>query len=160
MSQKHLENKLFDMKKKKIKSNKVVNLSEFRDLSQTPDQPVVLVVEKDMVMRNGIKRILEAENYRVLTAGDGLELSKVITLSKVDLMLIDTNLPWVDGWELCEMIRAYPAFKKLPIILLTAHRKIKELEEDLSCGADDILSKPFEVDQMLEVVAKNLEIEK
>tara|TARA_Y100001970_G_C14038286_1_gene752306 strand:- start:78 stop:554 length:477 start_codon:yes stop_codon:yes gene_type:complete len=156
MSQKHLENKLFDMKKKKMKSNKVVSLSDFRNLSRPKEAPVILIVEKDKVMRNGIKRILEAENYRVLAASDGLELSKVIALTKVDLMIIDANLPWVDGLELCEMIRSYPAFTDLPIILLTAHRQIKELEEDLSCGADDLLSKPFEVDQMLEVVANNL----
>ena len=126
MTDKTIRRKVEAIKRKKITSKKVVSLSDFRGLKAAIDIRCILVVDDDEIMRSALKRILEGEGYKVLLAEDGLELSKVLETTRLDLVLLDVNLPWVDGFELCRIIKGHHSLKNVPLILVSG-RKEKEI---------------------------------
>lgn len=142
------------LKKAKLASGKIVRLSDFKKLAETARQETILVVDDDEVIRNGLTRILESEGYRVVVAEDGLELSKVLENVVMDLILLDINLPWVDGFELCHLIKNNELFKSLPIILISASKSECDLEKGFAAGCDGFISKPFEVDGLIGVIER------
>ena len=145
MTDKTLRRKVEAIKRKKITSKKVVSLDDFRELKAAIDTRVILVVDDDEVMRSALKRILVAEGYKVLLAEDGLELSKVLETTRLDMVLLDVNLPWVDGYELCRLIKNHHSLKDVPLILVSARKTKEDVEKGFSAGADDYVTKPFEM---------------
>ena len=156
MTDKTLRRKVEAIKRKKITSKKVVSLDDFRELMAAIDTRVILVVDDDEVMRSALKRILVAEGYKVLLAEDGLELSKVLETTRLDMVLLDVNLPWVDGYELCRLIKNHHSLKDVPLILVSARKTKEDVEKGFSAGADDYVTKPFDIDYMIEVINKRL----
>src|SRR5690606_35652320 len=116
---------ILSLKKQKLAQEKVVNLADFREFRKQEESHTILVVDDEEVMRNALKRILEREGYRVLLAEDGMELSKVLETARMDMILLDVNLPWVDGYELCRMIKGHLGLKHVPLVFVSA-RKSKE----------------------------------
>lgn len=155
-SGKSLRRKVENMKRQRLKEKKVVSLSEFRDVANVVNSHKVLVVDDDEVMRSAIKRLLETEGYEVVLAEDGLELSKILENSNFDLIMLDVNLPWVDGYELCSLIRAHSVLKSVPVIMVSAHKKKEDIERGFAAGCTDYVTKPFEVDHMTQVVSETL----
>lgn len=154
MPDKFLRKKVEAIKRKKIAKTKVVNLSEFRNLQKSKDQRIILIVDDEEIMRNGLKRILEAEDYKILLAQDGLELSKTLESTRLDMVLLDVNLPWVDGYELCALIKNHHNFKNVPIFLISGRKTKEDIERGFAAGADDYITKPFEVDFITDVIQK------
>jgi two-component system aerobic respiration control protein ArcA len=144
------------IKKKKVASKKVVSLDEFRDLKKNLENKTVLVVDDDEVMRNALKRILEAEEYKVLLAEDGVELSKILESSRLDLILLDVNLPWVDGFELCRIIKSHHGLNQIPVIMVSARNTEEDMEIGFDAGCDDYITKPFDVDKICGVISEKL----
>ena len=156
MSDKSIRRKVEAIKRKKITSKKVVSLSDFRDLKAAIDVRSILVVDDDEIMRSALKRILEGEGYKVLLAEDGLELSKVLETTRLDMVLLDVNLPWVDGFELCRIIKGHHSLKNVPLILVSGRKGKEDVERGFEMGADDYVTKPFDIDYMIEVINKSL----
>ena len=151
-----LRRKVEALKREKLKSRKVVSLSDFRELKSAIDVRTVLVVDDDEVMRNALKRILEAEGYKVMLAEDGLELSKVLETTRLDLVLLDVCLPWVDGYELCKLIKSHHSLKMVPLILVSGCKGKEDVDKGFAAGADDYVTKPFDIEYMLKVINKKL----
>ena len=151
-----IRRKVESIKRQKIVGKKVVSLAEYRELQMKGDLRSILVVDDDEVMRSGLKRILEAEGYRVLLAVDGLELSKTLENTRLDLILLDVNLPWVDGFELCRMLKDHPVLKQVPLILVSARKSKGDIEMGFAAGCDDYITKPFDVDYINQVIHKML----
>ena len=107
-------------------------------------------------MRNGLKRILESEGYKVLVASDGMELSKILENSRFDMILLDVNLPWVDGYELCRLIKSHYALKEVPLILVSARKSKEDSQKGIEAGCNDYVTKPFDIDHITSVVSKHL----
>lgn len=156
MADKTIRRKVEAIKRKKIVSKKVVNLADFRELRAAIDTRTVLVVDDDEIMRSALKRILDGEGYKVILAEDGLELSKVLETTRLDMVLLDVNLPWVDGYELCRLIKSHPNFKGVPLIMVSARKTKEDVEKGFDAGADDYVTKPFDIDYMLGVINKML----
>lgn len=156
MADKTIRRKVEAIKRKKIVSKKVVNLADFRKLRKAIDTRTVLVVDDDEIMRSALKRILDAEGYKAILAEDGLELSKVLETTRLDMVLLDVNLPWVDGYELCKLIKSHPNFKEVPLIMVSARKSKEDVEKGFDAGADDYVTKPFDIDYMLGVINKML----
>jgi two-component system aerobic respiration control protein ArcA len=156
MADKSIRRKVEAIKRQKLLDKKVINLSDFRELKSHSETRTILVVDDDEVMRNAIKRILESEGYKVLLAQDGLELSKILETTRLDMILLDVNLPWVDGLELCRLIKAHYNFKAVPLIIISARKDKGDVEKGIEAGADDYLIKPFDVDNMLSLVNRRL----
>ena len=106
----------------------------------------VLVVEDDRNITELLQMYLEKEGYAVTIAGDGgLGLSKFRTI-KPDLVLLDVMMPVMDGWAVCKAIRAEG---QTPVIMLTAKGEIDDKVAGLKHGADDYITKPFEMKEVL-----------
>ncbi|UCD55261.1 MAG: response regulator transcription factor [Candidatus Omnitrophota bacterium] len=107
----------------------------------------VLIVEDEVSLRDGLRDNLEAEGYAVSTASTGKEGLKKGLEEEVDLILLDIVLPGMNGFDICKEIKS----KKLtvPIIMLTA--KAKEVDKilGLELGADDYVTKPFSINELL-----------
>ena len=151
---KNLRRQIENIKRQKIVSKKVVSLTEFRDLKQDVESRAILVVDDDEVMRNALKRILEAEGFAVHLAEDGLQLSKVLESAKLDMILLDVNLPWVDGLELCRLIKEHVSLKSVPLVLVSARKTQVDIQKGFDAGCNDYITKPFDVDHLTNVINK------
>lgn len=107
----------------------------------------ILLIEDQQKLAENIRQFLVLEHYAVTVAHDGKEgLEKAMT-QEVDLLILDINLPSVDGYWICSMLRQHK--KNMPILMLTARTKQEEIIHGLDLGADDYLGKPFDLDELL-----------
>lgn len=107
----------------------------------------ILLIEDHQTVAENMKKFLEMQQYIVSTAYDGKEgLEKAMT-EDVDLLILDINLPGMDGYVLCSLLRQNG--KTMPILMLTARSKQQEMVKGLNLGADDYLVKPFDLDVLL-----------
>ncbi len=107
----------------------------------------ILLIEDQEKLADNIRQFLELEHYAVTVAHDGNEGFEKAMTQKVDLLILDINLPGIDGYRICAMLRENK--KNMPILMLTARTKQKEIVEGLNLGADDYLGKPFDLDELL-----------
>ena len=135
----------------------VVNLSDYRSLKRREIERTILVVDDDEIMRSAMKRILEASGCRVIISADGLELSQILERQKFDLILLDVNLPWVNGFELCGLLKSNPDFSKIPLILVSARKTKEDIEAGFAAGCDNYITKPFDVEHLSQVVDETLQ---
>jgi CheY-like chemotaxis protein len=104
----------------------------------------VLVADDEPITRMLVKLLLEREHYQVLEAANGREASEIAVREKPDLLLIDLNMPMVDGYEAIEQLRRGLAPVTLPIVVLTAENGPGVERRVLDLGADDYILKPFD----------------
>jgi len=109
-------------------------------------EPRVLVVDDEPETVKYVGATLRARGYDVLTAADGREALKLFSESVVDLIILDIMMPGPDGFEVCQAIRQR---SDVPIIMLSARGQEKDVVSALDLGADDYLTKPFGVEEML-----------
>ncbi len=144
------------MTRRKLASQDIVDLSDFRSMRKATYQPTVLIVDDEEMMRNALKRIMETEGYKVLLAEDALSLTKVLDVSPLDCILLDINLPWVDGLELCSLFKGHPSLSMVPLVLISGRKTKEDIERGFDAGCDDYVTKPFEVERIVDVVSKAL----
>ncbi|QDU98634.1 Polar-differentiation response regulator DivK [Lignipirellula cremea] len=108
--------------------------------------PKILLIEDNESNRDLITRYLELFEYEVATATNGWEGLKRIQEEHagIDLVLMDMNLPELDGWEVARRVKAEEATRGLPIIALTAHAMVGDRERALAAGCDDYATKPID----------------
>lgn len=112
----------------------------------------VLVADDNEVAQRLCRRVLEKAGYNVLIAGDGLEAVEVALAQSPVVVLMDVAMPGVDGLEAMRRIKADKP--KLPIVIASAHSMASDRERFLAAGADDVLSKPFRLAELVEVVER------
>ncbi len=109
----------------------------------------ILIVEDERDMVTGLKFNLEARDYAVITAYDGETGCQMALAEKPDLVILDLMLPGLNGYEVCKILKK--EMPDLPIIMLTAKSQESEIVTGLELGADDYITKPFSV---LELIAR------
>jgi len=114
--------------------------------AQAP-KPRVLVVDDDKAVRESLRRSLEFNGYTVGLAGDGAEALAAIAATAPDVVVMDVMMPRLDGLEATRALRA--AGHDLPILVLTARDAVGDRVEGLDAGADDYLTKPFALEELL-----------
>jgi DNA-binding response OmpR family regulator len=107
----------------------------------------VLIIEDDPTMLTGLKDNFEFKGYKVVTASDGDKGLKAALSVKPDLILLDIMLPKINGYELCRLVRE--AKLDTPIIMLTAKGEESDIVLGLNLGADDYVTKPFSIRELL-----------
>jgi two-component system response regulator MprA len=112
-----------------------------------PDTPRILVVDDDRAVRESLRRSLEFNGYAVALAGDGAEALASIASRPPDALVIDVMMPRLDGIETTRALRG--AGNDLPILVLTARDSVGDRVEGLDAGADDYLTKPFALEELL-----------
>jgi CheY-like chemotaxis protein len=106
-------------------------------------KPRVLVVDDDPLSRKLVARRLEILSAEILEASEGAEAFKLLNDNLVDLLLLDLEMPGMDGYDLLGCVRAVQALKHLPIVVLTGRDDRASLERALSAGATSYLLKPL-----------------
>ena len=107
----------------------------------------ILVVEDEPAMLRGISDALRAKGYSVLTAADGEKGLELAAASRPDLVLLDVMLPKVNGYEVCRLLREEGM--DVPILMLTAKDQESDVVLGLNIGADDYVTKPFSIRELL-----------
>ncbi len=112
-------------------------------------KPYVLVVEDEAALATMLRYNLEKQGFRVEEAVDGQEALTRISEAAPDIVLLDWMLPVMSGIEVCRQIRRRPATRDLPVIMVTARTEDQDAVRGLNTGADDYITKPFNMDALL-----------
>lgn len=112
-------------------------------------QKKILVVDDEPDYVTLVKTRLEANQYEVLTAGDGQEGLEKAKREKPDLIILDLMLPKMGGYKVCALLKKDTRYAKIPIILLTARAQDEDQKLGLECGANAYLTKPFDAPTLL-----------
>jgi len=117
----------------------------------------VLIVDDSATMRQMVSFTLSSAGFEVVEAGDGQEaVGKLNAGAKPHLVITDLNMPRMDGISLIKAVRAMPAFKFTPVLMLTTESDDGKKREGQAAGATGWVVKPFNPEQMLKVIAKVL----
>ena len=117
----------------------------------------ILIIEDDAQIARFVELELEHEGYQVKKFDNGYDGINSLKEDDYDLLLLDLMLPGLDGIEVCNKIRE---FSNLPIVMLTAKSELEDKVEGLDTGADDYLTKPFEIEELLARIRALLRREK
>ncbi len=111
-------------------------------------QPRILYIEDNPENRLLVRRVLEVEGYQIIEADSGLTGLKIAESLTPDLILMDINLPEIDGYELTHRLKQMPHLARVPIIAMTANVMRGDREKTLAAGCDGYIQKPIDVDQL------------
>jgi DNA-binding NarL/FixJ family response regulator len=116
----------------------------------------ILIIEDQPQMRRKLAMILERENYQVAVAPNGLIGLDLARSAPPDLILCDVMMPELDGYGVLEQLRTQEATKRIPFIFLTAKGEWQDIRAGMNLGADDYLTKPVPVDDLLDAIEARL----
>ncbi|MCS3923119.1 response regulator transcription factor [Methanosalsum natronophilum] len=115
-------------------------------LSDTREK--ILIVDDEMDTLLTTKRALEIDGYNVIEANDGKKALEIIRKENPDIILLDLMLPEMDGFDVCKKVKTDPLYGHIPIIMLTAKGEIKDKVDGIEIGADDYVTKPFNLSEL------------
>jgi CheY-like chemotaxis protein len=116
----------------------------------------LLVIEDEVPLRANLVRILSAEGYRVIAAADGDEGIRRVREGRPDLVVCDILMPLVDGFGVLASLRSQPETAAIPFIFLTASADKEDLARGLRSGANEYVTKPFKIADLLAAVRRRL----
>ena len=141
--------KIEKLTKQRMAEQPVVSLDQFRDAHKKMHPQNILVIEDDETQRLSLKRILESEGYTVLLAADSAELTAILDKDEqFHLMIMDIGLPWINGFELAQMMKEHRDLKKIPLVFLSAQAEEEDYVKAREVGAADYIKKPFDIDKL------------
>ena len=117
----------------------------------------ILIVEDEPDVAEMIRYNLEKDTYRTVVAHSGTEALQAAEAHKPDLVLLDIMLPDLSGWDVCRMLRDNPKSRNLPILMVTAMSSEEARVKGLTLGADDFITKPFSVKELLLRIRKTID---
>lgn len=123
----------------------------------TDTETKILVVDDEQEGRRLIKSILKQANYNVLEAANGVEALEIMRNEHLDLVVLDVNMPKMDGYRVCQEVRADKFLRRLPIILLTVMDETLDKVRGHRLGIDDYMTKPVDPEEFLTRVASVLD---
>ena len=147
-----LVQKIERITRERMNAGEVVELSDVRRLKRKKNPATLLIIEDDETIRSALRRLFEAEEYQVRAAADGTQLSHVLDGPPIDLIILDVGLPWINGYELAEMMRAHPDLKRIPLIFISGRTSDADVKRGFAAGADDYIKKPFDLEKIKKTV--------
>lgn len=150
--------KIEKIAKARMASQEVVSLESFRDFKKKTDPKTILIIEDDETMRSALKRIFESDGMVVKAVADGMELTQVLEEATPDLLLLDVGLPWLDGFELGQMLKEHKDLKSIPLVFISGKFTDEDVKKAFALGADDFVKKPFEIEKLKKTVQALLKI--
>jgi diguanylate cyclase (GGDEF)-like protein len=119
--------------------------------------PKILVVDDDRIFLAGLSAMLEPWGMKITTLEEPLRFWEVLQSSSPDLLILDVDMPEINGIELCSAVRSAPEWQELPILFLTARRDAETIEQVFGVGADDYATKPIVGSELLTRISNRLE---
>src|SRR4051812_30301847 len=108
-------------------------------------KPKVIIVDDDRETRDMLGMALQMEGFEVSQAANGLRLISSLHVDRPDLILLDVNMSWIDGFELCRAVRKNGDFKDIPVIFVSARTTASDVKRGRECGASDYFTKPVDM---------------
>lgn len=143
--------------KERMAEASVVSFHELKSLrKKTP--PRILIIEDDPTLRKSLQRIFSDEAYSVSAVEDGTQLGQIVDQFVFDIILLDVNLPWLNGFELCELMKAHNELKEIPLVFISGQDDLPSIKKGFSVGASDYIKKPFDVEKVKKTVRTLLEL--
>jgi CheY-like chemotaxis protein len=119
------------------------------------EQPHVLVVDDDPVIRSTVAELLVDEGYDVEQAADGAEALQLVRVATPDAIVLDLMMPKLDGWAFVDQCRTVPGCDDVPIVVMSATHGLHETAERLhAMGVRAVVAKPFDVDALIAIVRR------
>jgi len=151
------DNKIIEL----IKKNEKISNSEISRMLGIPEAEIserienfsdtrskILLVDDEIDTLLPLKMSLEVEDYLVLGASNGFEALELAKTNIPDLILLDIMMPGMDGYEVCVQLKKDPVTRNIPVIMLTAKDAVREKVKGLEIGADDYVTKPFNLNEL------------
>ena len=117
----------------------------------------ILIADDEPNIVLSLEFLLEDAGYRVRIARDGQEAIDAVAVEPPDLILLDVMLPRLSGFDVCQRIRANPAWRGIRVVMLSAKGREVEVHKGLAVGADAYVTKPFAIQELLAEVARQLQ---
>ncbi|HTQ55505.1 MAG TPA: response regulator [Bryobacteraceae bacterium] len=114
----------------------------------------ILLVEDNELNRDMLSRRLRHRGYEVVLASDGRQSLDAARREQPDLVLMDLSLPEIDGWQATRILKGDAATAAIPVVALTAHAMVGDLEKALAAGCDDYATKPVNLPLLLEIIER------
>jgi two-component system, cell cycle response regulator DivK len=130
------------------------------DLYPEAPNTTILYVEDNADNRMLVRRILMAEGFQLIEAPDATQALKILETRTPDLILMDINMPDVDGYTLTARLKALPSLRDVPIIAMTANALRGDRERSLEAGCDGYIQKPIDVDSLPRQIVRFLSMRK
>jgi len=121
------------------------------------NNPLVMVVDDSVTVRKVTTRLLEREGYDVITAKDGVDAMNMLQDHSPDIMLLDIEMPRMDGFEVAKNIRSNNRLQSLPIIMITSRTGEKHRQRGLDLGVNAYMGKPYQEDKLLQNIRELME---
>ena len=144
--------KIEKITRERMSQEQVVELSDLRNLKNRKEPLTILMVEDDETIRSALKRMFESEGYHVIAAADGTQLTQLLDDHNIDMIILDVGLPWINGYELAELMKAHKDLKNLPLIFISGRTGDDDMKRGFSVGADDFIRKPFDLEKVKKTV--------
>jgi len=112
--------------------------------SITMEKPVILAVDDSSEMLDILKNVIAGAGYRFFGASNANQCMRLVRDLAPDLILLDIQMPEVDGFELCRQIRAVEACRHIPVAFVTARRTAQDVKAGIAAGGNDFITKPFD----------------
>ncbi|WP_096911208.1 Hpt domain-containing protein [Acinetobacter colistiniresistens] len=122
------------------------------------ERRLIMIVDDSVTVRKVTSRLLERQGYDVVTAKDGVDAIEQLETVKPDLMLLDIEMPRMDGFEVSNLVRHHEIHRDLPIIMITSRTGEKHRERALSLGVNQYMGKPFQEEALLENIESLLTV--
>jgi chemosensory pili system protein ChpA (sensor histidine kinase/response regulator) len=124
------------------------------EVEQKSGAPLVMVVDDSLTVRKITSRMLTREGYEVVTAKDGIDALQQLQDIHPDCILLDVEMPRMDGFEFARNVRADAATKAIPIIMITSRTADKHRNHALELGVNEYMGKPYQEDQLLALLKR------
>ena len=135
-----------------VRSEWRAKASETAVLDQRDRRTFALVVDDSITVRRVTQRLLERNGMRVLTAKDGVDAVSLLQENLPDIILLDIEMPRMDGYEVAAHVRNDPRLKDIPIVMITSRVSEKHRARAIELGVDDYLGKPYQESQLLDAI--------
>jgi two-component system cell cycle response regulator DivK len=122
----------------------------------TDSKGTILYVEDNPDNRTLVRRIMMSEDYNLIEAVNATDALRILETTRPDLILMDINMPDMDGYTLTARIKTTPGFERVPILALTANVMRGDKEKTLEAGCDGYIQKPLDIDQLIREVERFL----
>ncbi len=124
--------------------------------AKMPPAKLILHIEDNFDNRILVRRLLHAASYNVIEAENARQAIAALCKYAPDLILMDINIPGVDGYTLTSKLKTIPTMKKIPIVAITANAMRGDREKSLIAGCDGHIEKPIDIESFLDVIAHHL----
>jgi DNA-binding response OmpR family regulator len=118
-------------------------------LSEPRPRPKAIIVDDDRDTRDMLALALDLDGYDVTQAANGVKLISTLQVDRPDIILLDINMSWIDGFELCRAVRRNEQFRDIPVLFVSARKSRADVDAGLASGADGYFSKPIDFDLLL-----------